>query len=147
MKRILPPTVLEICIVVMIALHFLLPIKVILHFPLDLIGFIPLLSGLGLCDMGSQRFTAAKTNIKTFDKPDVLVSDGLFRYSRNPIYLGFAFALVGVWIVLGSLSPVIGPLFFIILTDRWYIPFEERMMANTFGKKYQIYKAKTRRWI
>jgi protein-S-isoprenylcysteine O-methyltransferase Ste14 len=146
-KRILPPTVFEICIVVMIALHFLLPITIILPFPWDLMGLVPLVIGLGLSIAGSGHFSRVKTNIKTFDQPDVFVTDGLYRYSRNPMYLGFALALIGVWIVLGSLSPVIGPLFFILLTDRWYIPFEERMMMNTFGSQYQGYQTKTRRWI
>jgi protein-S-isoprenylcysteine O-methyltransferase Ste14 len=58
-----------------------------------------------------------------------------------------AFALIGLSILLGSISPVIGVLVFIILADRWYIPFEERMMTKTFGQKYKSYQARTRRWV
>jgi protein-S-isoprenylcysteine O-methyltransferase Ste14 len=147
MKRILPPTLFGICFVVMIGLHFVLPIFTLLPFPIDLLGLIPLLSGIGLAISGSQKFSTVGTNIDTFDKPDILVTDGLFKYSRNPMYLGMAFALIGLWILLGSISPVVGVLVFIILADRWYIPFEERMMTKTFGQKYKSYQARTRRWV
>ena len=94
-----------------------------------------------------KRFAKVKTNIKTFDKPDKLLTDGLYKYSRNPMYLGFVIALLGVWLLLGSLSPLLLVLIFIFITNTVYISFEEKMMGDTFGELYFTYKNKTRRWI
>jgi len=77
----------------------------------------------------------------------VLVSDGLFRWSRNPMYLGFVLLLLGIAILLGTATPFAGPLIFAIVADRWYIGFEERAMRQKFGADYEAYRRRTRRWI
>jgi protein-S-isoprenylcysteine O-methyltransferase Ste14 len=63
------------------------------------------------------------------------------------MYLGFASALLGIWTLLGALSPVLGVVIFVAVTDRWYIPFEERRLVESFGGEFQDYAARTRRWI
>jgi protein-S-isoprenylcysteine O-methyltransferase Ste14 len=87
------------------------------------------------------------TTLDTFSEPNKLVTDGPYKYSRNPIYLGYALVLIGVWLLLGSLSPLFIVVFSIVITDRWYIPFEENMLAEKFGPAYTSYKSRTRRWI
>ena len=94
-----------------------------------------------------KRFDKINTEIHTFKKPRRLVTDGVFKISRNPIYLGFAISLLGVWILLGSLLPIVGCLLFILVANYWYIPFEERAMKETFGAKYENYTSTVRRWI
>jgi protein-S-isoprenylcysteine O-methyltransferase Ste14 len=146
-QRFLPPTLFYLCIISMVALAWLWPARTVIDSPYRLAGFVPLCVGLGISVWGSRKFDAVGTNIKTFDEPDVLVTDGLFRLSRNPMYLGFALALSGVWIVLGTLSPMLGVLVFVLVTDRWYIPFEERLLNETFGEAFKEYRSRTRRWI
>lgn len=102
---------------------------------------------LGLTIAGARQFDRQKTNINTFLKPDVLVTTGLFRYTRNPMYLGFAGALAGAAIALNCLTGLIVALVFVAIADRWYIRFEEKVMSQTFGKAYADYCAQTRRWI
>jgi protein-S-isoprenylcysteine O-methyltransferase Ste14 len=63
------------------------------------------------------------------------------------MYLGLALILVGVWIVLGSLSPLVGVTVFILVTNQWYIAYEERRLIETFGQDYKAYQAHTRRWL
>ena len=75
------------------------------------------------------------------------MTSGLFAYSRNPIYLGFTIALIGVAIVLGNLFALDGLLAFIFATNFWYIPFEEVAMENQFREDYLAYKKKVRRWL
>lgn len=76
-----------------------------------------------------------------------MVTHGLFKYSRNPIYLGFSISLAGVIIVLGAISPIVVLVLFIAITNTWYIPFEEQNMEALFGEAYLNYKRTTRRWI
>ena len=147
MKKILPPQLFYISIVLMVLLHFLVPLKILLSFPVTLIGIVSLVVGAMMAIREKKRFAKVKTNIKTFDKPDKLLTDGLYKYSRNPMYLGFVIALLGVWLLLGSLSPLLIVLIFIFITNTVYISFEEKMMEDTFGELYFAYKNKTRRWI
>ncbi len=116
-------------------------------FRANMVGLAMLVFGLVMTTAAARSFNRAGTNIKTFDEPDVLVTDGWFRYTRNPMYLGFATALLGLAGVLGSTSPLFAVAAFGIVTDRWYIQFEERAMQRQFGPAYDAYRARTRRWI
>ncbi|MDF3029106.1 MAG: Isoprenylcysteine carboxyl methyltransferase family protein [Fluviicola sp.] len=88
------------------------------------------------------------TEIHTFKTPQKLVTHGLFKYSRNPIYLGFVIALFGVWILLsGNLFSLFGVMFFFLIANFGYIPYEEKQMETIFGQEYLAYKNKVRRWI
>ena len=147
MKKIIPPVLFAICIVVMVGLWLVFPIIQFVTFPISLVGILPLVAGLGIAKRGSDIFEKTGTNIETFDDPDILVTDGLYRISRNPMYLGFLVALLGVAIVLGNFSSILVVIGFFVITDRWYINFEEDVMAKKFGDRYAEYKAKTRRWL
>lgn len=83
----------------------------------------------------------------TFKKPRKFVDSGLFSISRNPIYLGFTIALIGVAVLIGNLVSLIGVFIFFFITNSWYIPYEEENMEKEFGNDYKIYKSKVRRWI
>ena len=147
MQRLLPPFLFLICVVMMVLLSTDYPIIRFLQYPWTLIGILDLIGGLGITLVAGIQFMRAKTNLKTFDKPDQFVTSGLFKFSRNPMYLGFAIATIGVAIYLGALSPFFICILFIVIADRWYIAYEERVMADTFGQDYMDYKAKVRRWI
>jgi protein-S-isoprenylcysteine O-methyltransferase Ste14 len=146
-KNLLPPTFFIICAVIMIFIGLIWPVKNIITFPYNLIGILVLFFGLGISMWGSNKFRQVGTNIQTFDEPDILITDGLFKYSRNPMYLGFLTALLGLFIILGAVSPIILVFIFLIITDQWYITFEEEMMVRKFGKKYIDYQSMTRKWI
>ena len=147
MRKIIPPVLFAICIVVMVGLWLVFPIMQFVAFPISLVGILPLVVGLGIAKRGSDIFEKTGTNIETFNDPDILVTDGLYRISRNPMYLGFLVALLGVAIVLGNFSSILVAVGFFVITDRWYIKFEEETMAKTFGDRYAEYKEKTRRWL
>jgi protein-S-isoprenylcysteine O-methyltransferase Ste14 len=147
MQRILPPTLFFGLAITAAVLSALAPVGTVFTSPVRWLGLGIVVAGLGLSVAGSRHFDAVGTNIKTFDRPDVLVTGGLFAISRNPMYLGFAVALVGWAIALGSIIGWAAPLLFLLAADRWYIPFEEVLMQQTFGDDYQIYRRRTMRWI
>jgi protein-S-isoprenylcysteine O-methyltransferase Ste14 len=147
MRKLLPPTLVLLCLIGMLVVHFLCPIAQLLSLPFNLIGLLPLGLGLALSATAERQFKSMSANVNTFDAPTRLVTEGLFKYSRNPMYLGLALILVGVWIVLGSLSPLVCVAVFILITDRWYIAYEERRLIETFGQDYEAYQAHTRRWL
>ncbi len=147
MKRILPPTLLLICVLLMLLLRWLWPVQNVIPFPFNFLGIALIFLGIGMAVREDGKFAKVGTTINTFGEPEKLVTDGLFKYSRNPMYLGFALALLGVWLLLGALSPLLGVVIFVVITDRWYMPFEERMLAEKFGPEFEAYKSKTRGWI
>ncbi len=94
-----------------------------------------------------RAFNRAKTNLEPWKPTTAIVSDGVFRFSRNPIYLAFtlfylsaAFLFNSLWL-LALLVPV-------LLVMRYsVIAREERYLENKFGTEYSDYKRRVRRWI
>lgn len=136
-----------ICVSIMIVVHFILPSIKILRFPFNLLGIATFCIGIWMSKLGSDFFEKKKTTVMTFDTPSVLVKEGLYKYSRNPMYLGFAFIVIGIWMLMGSLFTLFPVTLFLIVMDRYYIRFEENMLHRTFGDEYLEYKKQVRRWI
>jgi protein-S-isoprenylcysteine O-methyltransferase Ste14 len=147
MQKLIPPYLLFISILLMMLLHFLSPVLTIITQPWNYAGGLFIIGGLAAAKMVSKTFEQVKTEIHTFKKPKQMVTTGLFQYSRNPIYLGFTLLLFGLTVLLGSLTPLLILILFVIITDKWYIPVEERNMEEQFGADYRKYKEQTRRWI
>ena len=131
----------------MIICSLLIPEWVYLPRPWNNLGFIFLFGGLAMVRNIQSLFKQQQTEINTFKPPQKLVTTGLFRYSRNPIYLGFSVALFGVAIVIGNFFAFDGFLAFVIAANLWYIPFEEEEMEKQFGQDYLAYKKKVGRWF
>jgi protein-S-isoprenylcysteine O-methyltransferase Ste14 len=131
----------------MIIFHFVFPIQMILAFPFTLIGLAPIIAGLFI----NLQATRTLTNRTTFDSngqnPKVLVTEGFFQHSRNPMYLGGIFLGFGLAIFLGSLVSFIFPTIFFLLLQFLFIPQEEDQLKTIFGKEYLDYKKRVRKWI
>lgn len=98
---------------------------------------------------GVVSFRWAKTTVNPL-KPDAasaLVMSGVFRYSRNPMYLGFALTLLGwVLFVSNALAVLLLPAFMLYM-NRFQISPEERALNSLFGEDYVVYCARVRRWL
>lgn len=147
MQKIIPPFLFLFCIVFLIGLNHFLPIQQWILAPYNLLGTGLLALGLFMVISTSKRFGKIKTQIHTFKKPNKLVKDGLFQITRNPIYLGFTIALLGIAVLLGSATAFIPVVFFFCMSNFWYIPFEEKNMERIFGQDYRFYKRQVRRWL
>lgn len=105
--------------------------------------------GLGSGIMGVAEFKKAQTTINphTPEKSTNLVTRGIYQYTRNPMYVGLVLILLGWALYLSHfLAFVLVPVFMLYMT-RFQIQPEERMMEQKFGKRYQTYLKKVRRWI
>lgn len=105
--------------------------------------------GMSLGVMGVTQFRIAQTtpNPQALEKVSSLVTSGIYQYSRNPMYLGLVLILLGWAFYLSHfLAFVLLPVFILYMT-RFQIQPEEQMMARKFGKTYQAYLNKVRRWI
>ena len=95
------------------------------------------------------HFWRARTTINPLspDKASHLVTHGVFRFSRNPIYLSLLLLLVAYAIRLDAWEVWIAPVAFVAYVTRFQIVPEERVLAMKFGEAYLSYKHRTRRWI
>jgi protein-S-isoprenylcysteine O-methyltransferase Ste14 len=134
-------------ILVNLLLHYSIPLKQIVNFPFKWIGlFLFILGWIPNIWMGIY-FRKIKSPIPSRQIPKKLITSGLFKISRNPIYLGMVITLFGEAIFLGSLMSFILPIIFTILISKINISIEEKNLEKKFRKEYLNYKNNVRRWI
>ncbi len=92
-------------------------------------------------------FRIRKTAICPTFCSSTLVTEGPYRVSRNPMYLGMTGMLGAVALALGTLPMFLTPVAFFVLMDRVFVPFEERKMAQQFGAPFEAYSRRVRRWF
>lgn len=104
---------------------------------------------LGFAGLGQAmwQFRRAGTNVETYRPSTTVVRDGLYRFSRNPIYLSLGLDDAGIGIAAASfwVLALLIPLFLIIRYG--VIAREERYLEQKFGAEYFAYKQSTRRWL
>ena len=95
------------------------------------------------------QFYKSKANINPIhlEKSNVFVVSGIYRFSRNPMYLSLAGLLVAWAVYLQSAVSFLGVFLFIYLITQWQIKPEEYWLEKKFGESYLAYKKKVRRWI
>ena len=95
------------------------------------------------------KFIKSKTTINPikFKKVNKLVTSGIYRYSRNPMYLGMLMIVVSSSIFYLNIYSILTPLFFYLWINIFQIKREEVFLTEKFGEDYLSYKKKTRRWI
>lgn len=143
----LPPIWFILSILLMVGLHLLLPIEQLFFLPITYLGLIAIALGIITILFCAYLFKQNQTAIVPFRESSYLIRESIFNYSRNPIYLGMIIILIGVWIYLGSLTPIFIIPLFSWLIQELFIKEEERMLEDKFGEDYKEYKATVRRWI
>jgi protein-S-isoprenylcysteine O-methyltransferase Ste14 len=105
----------------------------------------------GMCfDLaGIISFWRARTTINPMKpvKTSSLVYSGVYRVTRNPMYLGLLFILVAWAVFLSSPWALLGPLAFVLYLNRFQIGPEEKVLSARFGGSYAEYQSRVRRWL
>ena len=146
-KNIFPPTYFFISLVIAALLHFTFPIKQLIYYPINLIGFLFFLLGGLLNIWADQLLKKQNTTVKPNKIPTVLIQTGAYKITRNPMYLGMTLLLIGAGFILGSIISFAGTILFILSMEIRFIPMEEKLMQEQFGDEFDNYKKKVRRWI
>jgi protein-S-isoprenylcysteine O-methyltransferase Ste14 len=145
--RVLPPVYFLVALASTIALHHALPVARVVPSPYVHAGWLLVVAGVVLVLWCAFLFRRAGTAIKPFRESSALITNGPYRWTRNPIYAGMVIALAGVCVVLGTLAPfVVVPAFVCVIRQR-FIRVEEGMLEQTFGAVYLDYRRRVRRWI
>jgi protein-S-isoprenylcysteine O-methyltransferase Ste14 len=109
------------------------------------------LAGLGvfIALAGVIHFARAKTTVNPLrpERASALVTGGVFRFSRNPMYLGMALVLLGWAVALSSAASLLALAAAVWYLDRFQIQPEERVLRAHFGEAFEAYCRRTRRWV
>jgi protein-S-isoprenylcysteine O-methyltransferase Ste14 len=109
------------------------------------VAFLLLPSVLGFAAFRAMR--RARTSVNPYRPTTVLLTEGPFRVSRNPMYLGMAVQYVGLALLFNSLWAMVLLPLALVIVHLSVIKREERYLERKFGEEYRAYKAKVRRWI
>ena len=144
----IPPPILALLMIGLVYLSSLLIGSVSFDYQASL-SVLLVIVGLS-CALASFRlFARNKTTISplTPSETSVLKTQGMYRYSRNPMYLGLLLLIIAATIWFGTWFGIIISLFFILLMNILQIIPEEEALLQIFGEEYLEYKKKVRRWI
>jgi protein-S-isoprenylcysteine O-methyltransferase Ste14 len=107
------------------------------------------LIGAAFSVAGIAAFRRAKTTVNPM-KPQAassLVTDGVYRITRNPMYVGLTCVLLAWAVFMGVPWALMGPVGFVAYTTRFQIVPEERALSSLFAEQYRAYTASVRRWL
>ncbi|MCP2040993.1 protein-S-isoprenylcysteine O-methyltransferase Ste14 [Neisseria sp. HSC-16F19] len=113
------------------------------------LSLLPFGAALAIMFTAVRQFRRYQTTVNPFtpDKSSRLVQDGVFRYSRNPMYLGMALLLAAWAWWLAQPCAVLGVALFVLWIQTFQINTEERALTALFGDEYHAYCRRTRRWL
>jgi protein-S-isoprenylcysteine O-methyltransferase Ste14 len=145
--KIVPPIYLLVAVLLMAGLNYSAPLHTILTPPITCLGIGLIIVGLLIVIWPAASFGKAGTPIKPFEESTHQVTSGMYRVTRNPMYLGMVVILLGVAVRFGTESPfLLAPIFVWIIRTN-FVKFEENLLKETFGDDYVAYKKRVRRWL
>ena len=147
MPRVMPPVYFFGSLALAALLRYAIPGAAVIPHPWHLLGIVPVIGGFALVVLPAQTFQSRGTAIRPFEDSFVLVQDGFFAVSRNPMYVGMVLACAGAAILLQRVAPFVAPLILAIVLQTRFIRHEEAALESRFGDEYRSYKARVRRWI
>jgi protein-S-isoprenylcysteine O-methyltransferase Ste14 len=108
-----------------------------------------LVAGIAIIVMGVLAFRRASTTVdpRFPEKASNIVRSGIYRFTRNPMYLGMLVVLIAWMVLLANVGTVVVPALFALYITRWQIVPEERALAQKFGSEYEAYCKAVRRWL
>lgn len=106
-----------------------------------------ILGGLLLDGMAAGLFRRLGTAVEPWKPSTVLATEGPYRFSRNPIYVGFAITYAGLAIAMDSPVALAMLIPCLLVVDRFVIQKEEAYLAAKFGSDYAAYRNRVRRWL
>ena len=142
-----PPLIFLIVILTTFGVHCFWPIGIGDWPLLKTIGIGVVGLGIGVVIVAKRSFNHAETNIEPWKPTTKIISTGIYRYSRNPIYVAFCVVQIGIGIFVNSLWILITFIVSVTVVYEIAIKKEEVYLETKFGEEYIHYKNKVRRWL
>lgn len=111
------------------------------------VAVVLVVAGLGLDGLAVGQMRRHQTAVEPWKGASNLLTGGLFGWSRNPIYIGFALSYLGFAIAMDAPLALALLVPCLVIIDRMVIPREEAHLTSVFGSQYEAYRQKVRRWL
>ena len=147
MPKLLPPVYFLAALALAVLASFLFPFPVLIPPAARIAGLLPVVVGIALNLAADRQFKRRGTTVKPFQRSSALITDGVFRWSRNPMYLGMVLIVAGIALLEGTAIAWVGVAALAIIFDQAFIRREERMLEETFGAEFEAYTRRARRWL
>ena len=147
-KRIIyPPVWLLLGIISIFAFNEMYPMIRFTSLLFQILGGVIIVVGLLLLVTANGLFVRAGTDVIPFRNVSSLVTTGIYRFTRNPMYLGMAVVLLGCAITVGVVPALLVPVVFAVIVEARFIRPEEQMLLELFPEEYPAYCQRVRRWL
>ena len=145
--KILPPFWAIIYMTMGMGLHFIWLWRGGERFPMPWVAAGSMALGFTSMVWAWKIFHRKKTAVHPFEESTCFVTEGPYRFTRNPMYLGMTLILFGIAFMAGTVPALLIPFLFFLTVDSAYVPFEEKKMGARFGEAYLHYRKRVRRWF
>jgi protein-S-isoprenylcysteine O-methyltransferase Ste14 len=142
-----PPKIAQLLVLTAALLHWATPPGHLHIYANQLLGIIVGTGGFAIMMWGWWLFRKFGTAICPTAKSQHLVTSGIYRFTRNPMYLGLVGMLLAIAIVVGTVPFYLAAVAYFVVINHVFCPYEESKLAETFGDGYRSYKNNVRRWV
>ena len=142
-----PPRIAMVLLTIATVLHVLLPAQSSYHYSSIYLSGALVSAGFTVMMLAWWQFKERKVAICPTASTNYLITDGIYRLTRNPMYLGMVTMLGGIAVFFGTLPFYAVTIVYFVLMDRWFCLYEEEKLFVTFGRDYASYRSKVRRWL
>ena len=145
-KMLIPPALVTYSIILIVLFCFIFPAFNFIPFPYNLAGVLIAFTGFIIMGNSRDRFRKYDTTL-AIEKSSHMITDGVFRWSRNPMYFGMFVLLLGLGFCFLNLFSILTSFVFFLIVNFSIIPKEEKLMESAFSQEYLDYKDKVRKWF
>ncbi|MEP7014238.1 MAG: isoprenylcysteine carboxylmethyltransferase family protein [Verrucomicrobiota bacterium] len=142
-----PPLLFVFPILVSLVIEWLAPTSLAHGLPRWIFGALLFLAGCGFTVSGFVTQKRAGTDPIPFNPSTRIIAHGLYRFTRNPMYIGFALCTFGLAVLVDSEWMLLAVPIGLVLVDRLVVAREEDYLERKFDEEYLSYKRSVRRWI
>lgn len=143
--RIPPPLIALVFVLIGYGLHALFPLKISID--LKFYGYILIATGLLMITSSAVLFRKSRTKLEPWKTTSAIVTTGVYRFTRNPIYLSFVFIASGISLLVGTFWILIMQIPSMLVITFYVIRKEEIYLREKFGLLYTSYADRVRRWL
>ncbi len=128
-------------------MHFVFPVQFLPQQGRFWFGALLPLLAVPIVVSAVRALARAKTPVDVHKPTAAIVTDGAFRYSRNPMYVSLTLLYLGIALLINSLWVLLLVVPLLVVVQRGVVEREERYLERKFGEEYRHYKTRVRRWI
>jgi len=142
-----PPRIAMFLLLMALFLHLLFPMPWSYQYSSIYLSGTLVSAGFGVMMLAWWQFRERKVAICPTASTCHLITGGIYRFTRNPMYLGMVAMLGGVAVYFGTLPFYAVTIIYFVIIDRWFCLYEEKKLSKEFGRDYESYRSKVRRWL